>query len=164
MSTGRRPTGICGAALLLACRAFNVNRAINDIVRVVHISETVVRKRLDEFGNTPSGSLTIDQFNELDLEESEDPPAFQAARLRHRDDKRREEMKAEAATRDMGNLHKQVEDALKQKMKKSPYAKKMLGTVKDADVPELSAAAGELQSELLDTVYQVAEENGVVTK
>jgi transcription factor IIIB subunit 2 len=52
MATGRRPTGICGAALLLAARAFNVNRAVSDIVKVVNISETVVRKRLDEFANT----------------------------------------------------------------------------------------------------------------
>jgi transcription factor IIIB subunit 2 len=67
MATGRRPTGICGAALLLAARAFNVNRAVSDIVKVVHISETVVRKRLDEFSNTASGNLTIDEFNVIDL-------------------------------------------------------------------------------------------------
>lgn len=67
IATGRRPTGICGAALLLAARAFNVNRAVSDIVKVVHISETVVRKRLDEFGQTDSGNLTIDEFNVVDL-------------------------------------------------------------------------------------------------
>jgi transcription factor IIIB subunit 2 len=67
MATGRRPTGICGAALLLAARAYNVNRAVSDIVKIVHISETVVRKRLDEFANTASGNLTIDEFNVVDL-------------------------------------------------------------------------------------------------
>lgn len=67
ISTGRRPTGICGAALLLAARAHNVNRAVSDIVKIVHISETVVRKRLDEFANTASGNLTIDEFNTIDL-------------------------------------------------------------------------------------------------
>ncbi|KAK5967498.1 hypothetical protein GCK32_004904 [Trichostrongylus colubriformis] len=39
MSMGRRPTGLCGAALLLAARAFNFNRTISDVVKVVHISE-----------------------------------------------------------------------------------------------------------------------------
>ena len=67
ISTGRRPTGLCGAALLLAARAHNINRNVADIVRVVHISESVVRKRLDEFATTPSGSLTIDEFTTVDL-------------------------------------------------------------------------------------------------
>lgn len=67
MSTGRRPTGLCGAALLLAARAYNCNRTIADIVRIVHISESVVRKRLDEFSLTPSSALTIDEFATVDL-------------------------------------------------------------------------------------------------
>lgn len=67
IATGRRPTGLCGAALLLAARCYNFNRTIGDIVRVVHISEAVVRKRLDEFGKTPSSSLTIDEFAIVDL-------------------------------------------------------------------------------------------------
>ena len=67
ISTGRRPTGLCGAALLLAARAFNINRTVTDIVQVVHISHSVVRKRLDEFANTPSGSLTINEFSCVDL-------------------------------------------------------------------------------------------------
>lgn len=67
LSTGRRPTGLCGAALLLAAKAFNLNRTISDVVRIVHISESVVRKRLDEFSSTPSASLTIDEFSTVDL-------------------------------------------------------------------------------------------------
>jgi len=49
ISAGRRPTGLCGAALLLASKAFEINRSVSDIVRVVNISETVIRKRMDEF-------------------------------------------------------------------------------------------------------------------
>lgn len=67
IATGRRPTGLCGAALLLAARRYNFNRTINDIVNVVHVSEAVVRKRLDEFGQTPSSELTIDEFATIDL-------------------------------------------------------------------------------------------------
>uniref|UniRef100_A0A1I7RPR5 B-related factor 1 n=2 Tax=Bursaphelenchus xylophilus TaxID=6326 RepID=A0A1I7RPR5_BURXY len=161
MSTGRRPTGICGAALLLACRALNVNRSIADIVRVVHISETVVRKRLDEFASTPSGSLTIDEFHVVDLEESQDPPSFQAAKMKTKEmaKKQEEEMRAEAVTKDFDNIHKEVEEALKQKMKRSPYAKYVVGEFKDASVPELSNAATVIQSELLDTVYKMAEDS-----
>lgn len=67
IATGRRPTGLCGAALLLAARCFNFNRTVADVVRVVHISEAVVKKRLDEFGQTPSSTLTIDEFTSVDL-------------------------------------------------------------------------------------------------
>ncbi|CAD5210377.1 unnamed protein product [Bursaphelenchus okinawaensis] len=162
MSTGRRPTGICGAALLLACRAFNINRSIADIVRVVNISETVVRKRLDEFASTPSGNLTIDEFHVVDLEESEDPPAFQASMMRTKElaQRKEEEERADFVSKDIDAMQKEVEEALKQKMKRSPYAKFMVGQFKDASVPELSNAANVIQSELLDTVYEVVEENG----
>ncbi|KAI6172590.1 B-related factor 1 [Aphelenchoides besseyi] len=156
MSTGRRPTGICGAALLLAARAFNINRSIGDIVRVVHISETVVRKRIDEFTSTPSGSLTIDEFNIVDLEESEDPPAFQASKRRYRESKRiEEEMQADQAVKEVGDIQKEVEEALKQKMKRSPYAKLVSGIGNDSDLNE---AADVIRGEIIDSVYQMAED------
>ena len=37
------------------------------IVQMVHVLEAVVRKRLDEFGQTPSSTLTIDEFASVDL-------------------------------------------------------------------------------------------------
>ncbi|VDN35235.1 unnamed protein product [Gongylonema pulchrum] len=85
IATGRRPTGLCGAALLLAARCFNFNRTVADVVHVVHISEAVVRKRLDEFSQTPSSALTIDEFATIDLEHCEDPPAFREARRKARE-------------------------------------------------------------------------------
>lgn len=103
MSMGRRPTGICGAAILLAARALNLNRSVTDIVNVVHISHGVVRKRLDEFANTPSGSLTIDEFNSVDLEESEDPPSYQQSmkKLFEEERRKRDEEKVETAVSDV---------------------------------------------------------------
>ncbi|KAI6242107.1 B-related factor 1 [Aphelenchoides fujianensis] len=160
MATGRRPTGICGAALLLAARAFNINRSVTDIVRVVHISETVVRKRIDEFTNTPSGGLTIDEFNIVDLEESEDPPAYQASKRRYRESKRaEEELQADQAVKEVGGLQKEVEEALKQKMKKSPYAKLVSGIGNEDD---LSEAADVLRSEIIDSVYKMAENDETI--
>ena len=40
---------------------------MSDVVRVVHVSEHVVRKRLDEFSQTPSAGLTVDEFSTVDL-------------------------------------------------------------------------------------------------
>jgi transcription factor IIIB subunit 2 len=41
--------------------------------------------RLIEFGETPSSSLTLDEFMTVDLEEEQDPPSFKAARKKDRE-------------------------------------------------------------------------------
>ena len=46
----------------------------------MNVGESVVRKRLEEFAVTPSSALTMDEFLSVDLEESEDPPAFREAK------------------------------------------------------------------------------------
>ena len=63
-------------ALLVASRIHNFNRTVKEIIKVVKIGEQTIRKRLQEFENTASGQLTIDEFNKIDLEEEADPPCF----------------------------------------------------------------------------------------
>uniref|UniRef100_A0A1I7T759 B-related factor 1 n=1 Tax=Caenorhabditis tropicalis TaxID=1561998 RepID=A0A1I7T759_9PELO len=159
MSTGRRPTGICGAALLIAARSLNFNRSINDIVRVVHISESVIRKRLDEFSQTPSGSLTIDEFSTVDLEHSEDPPAYREARRKAREEQLKKEAEQVESMRDqLGEMEAHVEAALDKKRKekfcKSPYAKLIsegLGLEKGAE--------DMVRNEVLSAVFDAANED-----
>jgi transcription factor IIIB 90 kDa subunit len=76
MTKGRRPAGICGACLLLAARMNNFRRSVEEIVQVVKIADTTLRKRLKEFKETPSGALTLTDFRNVWLEEEMDPPAF----------------------------------------------------------------------------------------
>jgi transcription factor IIIB 90 kDa subunit len=76
MTKGRRPAGICGACLLLAARMNNFRRSVEEIVQVVKIADTTLRKRLKEFKETPSGALTLTDFRTVWLEEEMDPPAF----------------------------------------------------------------------------------------
>jgi transcription factor IIIB 90 kDa subunit len=76
MTKGRRPAGICGAALLLAARMNNFRRSVEEIVQVVKIADSTVRKRLEEFKGTRSGELTVADFRSVWLEEEMDPPAF----------------------------------------------------------------------------------------
>lgn len=83
--SGRRPSGLCGAALLIAARMHEYSRTPMDIVRIVKIHESTLRKRLIEFGDTPSSLLTLDEFMAVDLEAEQDPPAFKAARKRDRE-------------------------------------------------------------------------------
>ena len=76
LRVGRRPSGICGACLLLAARMNNFRRSVEEIVQVVKIADTTIKKRLEEFKNTPSGALTVQDFRSLWLEQNADPPAF----------------------------------------------------------------------------------------
>ena len=76
MDTGRRPAGICGACLLLAARMNNFRRSVEEIVQVVKIADTTLKKRLDEFKATASGGLSITEFRSMWLEETHDPPAY----------------------------------------------------------------------------------------
>ncbi|KPV75183.1 uncharacterized protein RHOBADRAFT_26487, partial [Rhodotorula graminis WP1] len=76
MQIGRRPSGICGACLLLAARMNNFRRSIEEIVQVVKIADVTLRKRLAEFKETASGSLTVADFRSIWLEETQDPPAY----------------------------------------------------------------------------------------
>ncbi|XP_026829717.1 transcription factor IIIB 90 kDa subunit [Ooceraea biroi] len=83
--SGRRPSGLCGAALLIAARLHEFNRSPNDIIKIVKVHESTLRKRLMEFGDTPSSALTLDEFMTVDLEEEQDPPAFKAARKKDKE-------------------------------------------------------------------------------
>lgn len=82
VTKGRRPAGICGAALLLAARMNNFRRSVEEIVQVVKIADTTLKKRLEEFKKTPSGSLTLADFRTVWLDEEMDPPAFTKGRER----------------------------------------------------------------------------------
>jgi transcription factor IIIB subunit 2 len=160
MATGRRPTGLCGAALLLAARAFDVNRAVADIVNIVHISETVIRKRLDEFANTPSGNLTIDEFKVVDLEECEDPPAYQKALTqRAKENKRQEEIQAEKIVNEFGTVQEEFEVAIKDKMKRSSYGATLTGQDTDETTPEIQEEREAVQPELIDEIYDYEKSN-----
>ena len=45
MAMGRRPSGLCGAALLVASRVHNFCRTKRDIIKVVKVCESTLRKR-----------------------------------------------------------------------------------------------------------------------
>ncbi|KAK2397198.1 Cyclin/Brf1 TBP-binding protein [Trifolium repens] len=65
MQTGRKPGGICGAALYMAALAHGFTCSKSDILRIVHVCEATLTKRLVEFENTESSSLTIDELNAM---------------------------------------------------------------------------------------------------
>ncbi|CAD5317826.1 unnamed protein product [Arabidopsis thaliana] len=64
IQTGRKPSGICGAAIYMAALSHGIMYSRADIAKVVHMCEATITKRLNEFANTEAGSLTVDELDE----------------------------------------------------------------------------------------------------
>ena len=77
---GRRPAGICAAALLIASRAHGFERQ-HDVTEVLKICGLTVMTRVREFEATASANLTLDEFHEKDVEEEADPPGKPSSSL-----------------------------------------------------------------------------------
>ena len=119
MHTGRRPSGVCGAALVIAARYHNFNRTIQDVIKIVKVHESTLRKRLTEFGSTPSSGLTPDEFMNTDLDQEEDPPAFKAARRKEEEAKIQELMDQEKdINNQFTNLQLEIEKMLNERKTK----------------------------------------------
>jgi transcription factor IIIB subunit 2 len=129
MTKGRRPAGICGAALLLAARMNNFRRSVEEIVQVVKIADTTLKKRLEEFKATPSGNLTLADFRSVWLDNEMDPPAFT---------KGREREEAERRTAEAAANGQSLEDMkTKEKGKKKRRGKRKRG--EDSDEEDISS-------------------------
>ena len=77
MVMGRRPSGICGACLLMAARMHNYRRTVREVVYIVKVTNHTIQQRLSEFKNTESSRMTVEDFLKQDfLESSHDPPSF----------------------------------------------------------------------------------------
>lgn len=78
---GRRPSGVCAAAVLVAARINNVHCNIRDIINIAKVCESTIRKRINEFIETPSSKLTYQEFMSQEVEGSkeEDPPSYKVS-------------------------------------------------------------------------------------
>ena len=92
MTPGRRPAGVCGAALIIAARMHNYRRTVREMVYVAKVAEVTLMKRLEEFKNTESSGLTVEEFRKIDLERFCDPPAFYEQNSRKKRIKRKRKL------------------------------------------------------------------------
>ncbi|GAV53200.1 hypothetical protein ZYGR_0AI04840 [Zygosaccharomyces rouxii] len=103
MYEGRRPAGIAGACVLLACRMNNLRRTHSEIVAVSHVAEETIQQRLNEFKNTRTGKLSINEFRSDDSPEpGAQPPSFTRNRVNEkkiRENLDRDETSEEALNR-----------------------------------------------------------------
>jgi transcription factor IIIB 90 kDa subunit len=110
MQTGRRPSGICGACLILAARMNNFRRSIAEVVQVVKIADVTLKKRLQEFQATKSGSLTVDEFRKVWLQDEDKPPAMLKNEQKERERIKALAAAAEAAARGEGSEESDDDD------------------------------------------------------
>ncbi|UNI23794.1 transcription factor TFIIIB subunit brf1 [Purpureocillium takamizusanense] len=85
MVMGRRPSGICGACLLMAARMHNFRRTVREVVYIVKVTNHTIQNRLQEFNYTESSKMSVEDFLKQDfLESSHDPPSFYRKSEEHR--------------------------------------------------------------------------------
>ncbi|XP_046571170.1 transcription factor IIIB 90 kDa subunit-like [Haliotis rubra] len=122
MHTGRRPSGLCGAAILVAARMHNFSRTVRDLIRVVKVCETTIRKRLTEFSDTASSQLTIDEFIKIDLEEEHDPPCFTESKRKAKLAQLEEHNKFSDLTAEVSSLQTEIEKSLEPRKPRGIFA------------------------------------------
>ncbi|XP_074108064.1 transcription factor IIIB 90 kDa subunit-like [Cotesia typhae] len=154
--TGRRPSGICGAALLIAARMHDFSRTVGDIIKVVKIHESTLRKRLLEFGDTSASALTLDDFESIDFAEEEDPPVFKAPR-------KAEESLREADFMEIGgeftDLQKEIDKYLTEQQQRSK--KRPLGIMLGVDYEEDAEVDRFIESTTREIAENFMEERGL---
>ncbi|KAK5873432.1 hypothetical protein PBY51_018472 [Eleginops maclovinus] len=177
MHTGRRPSGLCGAALLVAARMHKFRRTVKDVIGVVKVCQTTLRKRLTEFEDTPTSQLTIDEFMKVDLEQECDPPSFTASKHKAKMQQLEHELarKLDEVEGEISCYKDEIESELEKSRPKlrgiyAAYAKEIdpedaevLSLTSEPEVPEveeaeLQAAAQHLTQNFLSQVIQ--EEDG----
>ncbi|XP_068157875.1 transcription factor IIIB 90 kDa subunit isoform X2 [Drosophila tropicalis] len=161
MHSGRRPTGLCGAALLIAARMHDFSRTLVDVIGVVKIHESTLRKRLSEFAETPSGGLTLEEFMTVDLEREQDPPSFKAARK-----KDRERIK-DMGEHELTDLQKQIDAQLEKdlgKCTKSVLRQFTKGKSESGSLPDSPRSFSETDLEMEESRQFIEQSNAKVIK
>ncbi|KAM4690827.1 transcription factor IIIB 90 kDa subunit isoform 2-T2 [Rhinophrynus dorsalis] len=171
MHTGRRPSGLCGAALLVASRMHDFRRTIKEIIRVVKVCESTLRKRLTEFEDTPTSQLTIDEFMKVDLEQECDPPSFTAGQRKIRLQQLEQELakKLDDMEGEITSYQDEIENELEisRPKPKGIYASysrddsedNTSSIFEDEDDEELEAAANHLNKDLYSSIPDPSNSN-----
>jgi len=169
---GRRPSGICGAALILAARMNNFRRSIKEVVYVVKVADLTIHKRLQEFKETRSGDLTVEEFRSIWLEQEHDPPSFSPNKKKR---KRVRAVNDDGEVIDSEAEEEESEEASPRPVKKAK-AGEVQGLRRDADgfaIPEIPidpalasngktpTARGSASSEPTDTDSQPTQDPGI---
>lgn len=86
---GRRPNGLCGAALLIAAYYHGFKCSAQEIAEIVRIGEGTLRTRLKEMRETPLSLMSREEFEKADINALDDanrtlPPCMKRQKLQDR--------------------------------------------------------------------------------
>jgi len=112
ITTGRRPSGLIGACILIASKLHKQNIDINLISNVVHASNQTILNRIEEFSLTRAASMTLEEFellNKSSFYQDSDPPAFLKS-IKENEKKEKEEKKLENEKEENNNNEKIIEN------------------------------------------------------
>ncbi|KXL50974.1 hypothetical protein M433DRAFT_130630 [Acidomyces richmondensis BFW] len=103
IATGRHPSGLCGACIILAARMNNFNRTIREVVFVSKVTGMTILKRVEEFRRTKSARLTVAQFRKIGplIKDAHDPPVLEYSR------EQRERLEARKRKREEHNAQRE---------------------------------------------------------
>ena len=79
ITTGRRPSGLCGACILISAKLHGFNLTIEQVADVVHVCNDTIKKRIEEFSLTKVAGMTKEEFEKFQNTQfyfGMDPPAF----------------------------------------------------------------------------------------
>lgn len=145
---GRRPAGICAAALLLAARAHGFARPQQDVTHILRVCGLTVRKRLREFEATPSSRLSLEQFHTVDLQAEADPPRFTQNKL----------LEARARAIEAGHVSLLESGALDDPMQKGKHAMQWRKQTLHKKDHELQRLYSSLETEIVAGAKEEREE------
>ncbi|CAC27089.1 TFIIB related factor hBRF [Guillardia theta] len=63
LSTGRRPSSLCGVALLIASRMYGFSIDTKEISKIVRVGHLSLKSRINEIKNTTLAQMTLNQIN-----------------------------------------------------------------------------------------------------
>lgn len=114
------------------------NRTTDDIIKVVHCHHATLKKRLLEFKDTPSSMLSIEQFMNVDLEETHDPPSYRISRAK---DKERIDKFFEAndSEKVIDEVKTAIEKELSKKKNNKVFGVNLAEIASDITKPEISS-------------------------
>lgn len=167
MVVGRRPSGVCGACLILAARIHNFRRTVTEVVYIVKVTTATIQKRMEEFKLTASANLTVDEFLHTEfLESAHDPPSFyqkQEEFIKNKKTRKRKRRGQLLEEDEDDDQEADEADPNKRQKTATPNPDQALPTVelrKDADgfvIPAQPARLPRPQSEFDDLVDETAE-------
>ncbi|KAI2651910.1 Transcription factor IIIB 90 kDa subunit [Labeo rohita] len=155
MHTGRRPSGLCGAALLVAARMHEFRRTVKEVISVVKVCEATLRKRLTEFEETPTSALTIDEFMRLEQELAKKLEEYQGEINSYR-----EEIETQLAASSRTKLRGIYASYAREDDDCVSLASGMTGD-EDPEDEEMEAAAQHLNQEFISEVLEQGDQGGV---